>query len=215
MQAVPVQKRSLIRRTRCPFWVKSGHVQCKSKISTSRSASAIVIKTIALFELGRRRERFGRVDDKHYERGQFCRPTVENFHCHSGRMSVHRVSGLDIYHSLRGLLAQPASDNIECFRAGMRMHWCLRTWRPMAIVHTQQVLGRAERRNGSYLRDLRSADRYPALRTESEEPRFGESANMIANRSPTGMSGRIVFLRAFTHFPIRRPLVHVNSDIAV
>ena len=63
---------------------RSGHVQGKRD-----ERAHFAIDTFALLELGRHRERLGRVDDEHYERCQFCRPTVENFHCRPGRMSVH------------------------------------------------------------------------------------------------------------------------------
>src|SRR5579871_1771766 len=57
--------------------------------STKYKPPAHAIRTCASLEPGRHRERLGRVDDEHYERCQFCRATVENFHCRPGRMSVH------------------------------------------------------------------------------------------------------------------------------
>ena len=65
----------------------------------------------------------------------------------------------------------------------MHMHRCLGTRRPMAIVHAQQILGRAERGNGSDLRDLRSAGRCPTLRTENEKPRFASDLSSQRRQS--------------------------------
>src|SRR5215831_14992722 len=209
-------------------------------------------------------------------------------------MSVHWVPGIDIQHPLRGSLAQLASDNIECFGAGMRMHWCRRTRRPMAVVHAQQILGCAERRNGSDLRDLSATGCCSALGTESKEPRFASDLSGQRRQSVIADGVRVPAIRwcscprfiqrretvdapkqfafgklldlhfryglnnilrlcgnkrrrrqksysqeererqnnnepitcwykwahcfslcVYTHFPIRRSLVHVNSDIAV
>lgn len=61
----------------------------RSPSATVPGSAGALGRTPPLLELGRHRERLGRVDDEHDERRQFCRSTVENFHCRSGRMPVH------------------------------------------------------------------------------------------------------------------------------
>jgi hypothetical protein len=73
----------------------------------------------------------------------------------------------------------------------MRMDRCRCARRPMAVVHTQQILGRAERRNRPDLRDLRSTGRRAALWTESEEPRFAGNLSCQRRQSVIADSVRI------------------------
>src|SRR5262245_8124110 len=77
----------------------------------------------------------------------------------------------------------------------MRMHRCRCTRRSMAIVHTQQVLRRAERRNGPDLRDLCSAGRCLALRTQSEQPRFASDLSSQRRQSVIADSVRVPAIR--------------------
>jgi hypothetical protein len=78
-------------RPQCPLWVISGHLQCKTSCPLYPNSghlqrtgpcplcaksghfniserAKVAIDTKCSIELGRHRERLGRVDDEHYER---------------------------------------------------------------------------------------------------------------------------------------------------